>query len=651
MERLLDPPNGQSPQYGEFASGGESPEQKPDKSAPERDNSTTGNPLQRIYPAIRPWLFAAAVGLVVLLVYWAADAANFNPYSGRTQYGLRTAPIIVAALAGGAVWWARRRGQTWDSDLLPALFGGLASLTVLVALHGTPFDIYGLNGDQTFRQELVTRFADTWHLDDYMYRGLPAYYAPTYFWVLGRAAAITGAEPWHMMKYGTIAVAFLMPILSYLLWRRIVTPRVAALIAAASLIIPWISEPYAAIVVVTFLPWWLQVGHGLTRKGLRPTHPVVLGLIGAVLFTEYYYFFFLVPFVFVLQYFEGRRRGAYNWRETGRTALIFGIAALGSAVYWAPLLWNMLTAPNVESLNNRWISLGSGLLALPMLEPSVFGALCLIGLVFLVVTAKEALSRAMLIILVALYVWQVAGFPFMVVDKPLMSFRMRELVPVLLLAGAAMAVVRASKYAVNHISRDVVWRLAATGGLFLAIFAGDRFISAVLTDAHYAHDQTLPNGKLPPYHTPSAVVFKAPPEPLTKVIDAQYRGEGHAVVLTDRNDVMALYPYYGFVQYNVNYSHPTSQFHPRLDFLRDLATAAGPQDFADRTATNPYDKIDAIVLSYKDKNTLRFRFRDDDFPFGSNWHEIFIPRKLIQPQYFQITEVNGVMVAVRRPPA
>jgi hypothetical protein len=83
----------------------------------------------RVAVAIRPLLFAAAAAILVMAILALAAMAHMNPFSPRTQYGLRVAPIVIAAIAVAAGWWARRRGQIWDADLLPALFGGLAALT------------------------------------------------------------------------------------------------------------------------------------------------------------------------------------------------------------------------------------------------------------------------------------------------------------------------------------------------------------------------------------------------------------------------------------------------------------------------------------------------------------------------------------------
>ncbi len=645
-ERTEEPEGPPRPRVGDGPGPG--PDQPPGDGAD--PGSGSGGRVPGAVVAARPLLFAAAAALVVLAIHVLSILASFNPYSGRTQYGLHAGSLVVAAVAVCATWWARRRGQTWDADLIPALFGGLGALTMLTALHGTPFDVSGLSGDQAYRSEAVTRFADSWWGGDYTYRGRPAYYAPAFFWVLGRTAALTGTAPWHMLKFGTVAVAFLAPIVSFLLWRRVVPPRVAALISAVPLIVPGLDETYAWLVQVAFIPWWLLAGHGLARRGLRRPHPVVLGLVGALLFTTYYYYFYLIPLALGLHLTVARWRREFSWRELGRTGVTLGVAALGSAPFWAPLAWNFLTAPGFESLNNRWITLNSGRLGLPMLDPSVLGVLCLIGLIYLVVTAREALSRSLLVLVVAMYLWHALGFVFLAVNEPLMSFRMRELIPLVLLAAAAIALARASALAAAHLPAPTAWRLTAAGAALLAVFAGDGFVTTVTGDSRVtaAHNQTLPDGSLPPFHRNDAKASSSPPDRDRAIIDAEYTGPGRPVVLTDRADLMATNPYYGFVQWNANYSHPTAQYHARLDFLDDLAGSRTPAEFAERTGNNPYDRIDVLVLRY-DRNSLTFRTYDDAFPFGTKARVIRFPVDLVQPRYFQLSTVDGYVVAVRRP--
>lgn len=602
----------------------------------------------RVVRPLRPLLFLAATGLVVMGIVAMAVRSDVDPRSPRAEYGLHVAAIAVAVTAAVAVWFARRHHQAWDSDLLPALFGGLAALTMLIALHGTPFDAYGIRGDQSYRTEAVTRFADSWG-GDYTYRGLPTYYAPGFFWTLGRFAALAGVEPWHMLKFGAVAVAFLAPVASYSAWRYLVPPRVAALVSAVPLVVPALYETYGWLVQVTIVPWWLIAIHGMSRPGVRRPNMVALGLVGSVLFLFYYYYFFVFVLVYGLFLATQWWHDELRRKDVLRGLATLGIAALGSAIYWAPLAWNLLTASSVESLNNRWLTSNSGDLALPMLQANVVGVLCLIGLIFLVATAGEALSRSLLVVLVCLYLWHAIGYLALVVNIPLMSFRMKDLVPVVLLSAAALALVRTAKYAVGRLADRRVWSVVTAGAVLLAVFAGDRFVTTVVDDERIkaAHNETLPDGTLPGFHDADAKAKTPSAQQVKTAIDGAYQGQGHPVVLSDRTDLFAFYPYYGFVQWNANYSHPTSRYHERLAFLDRVAKLNTADDFAEQTENNPYDRIDAFVL-HVEGNYVVFRSADDAFPFGTKGRTIKLPMRLIQPEHFRVTRLGEYLVAVRR---
>lgn len=616
------------------------------------------------WPALRPWALAVAVGVVEALVLGAAELAGYNPFSFRTRYGLYFAALFVTAVAVTAVWLARRAGRTWDADLVPALVGAFASLVVIVTLHGTPYSLLGIGGDQIFRSEIVTRFADTWHLDDYAYKGLPSYYAPLYFWVLGRAAAIAGIAPFHMIKFGAIAVAFVAPVLTYVMWRRIIPVRAAMLCAFVPLILEDVWEPYGWIVLAALIPWWLEAVHGIRRKGVRPAHPLLLGLIGALLFCTYYYFFFVFAIVLVLHIGIGWLRRDADWRAIRRGLVVLGISAVLAAVYWLPLAINMVTAEQFASLNNRWMRIDAGDVHLPMLEASWKGALCLLGLTFLVVTAREAVSRSLLIVGVSLYVWHAIGYPFLVIDQPLMSFRMREMIPVVFLTGAAIALPRIARFAVARRPDD----LGLPGGVRLPEGAGIRLVTgaAVLLGVaattgyvtglynnyrlQAAHNQPLPSGRLLAFHDSSAKRVTPPVQAIKDVIDAQFPAGAHPVVLSARQDLFAYYPYYEFMENNPNFSHPAGQYARRLDFLGDLAKASSPAMFAALSAHNDFDTIDVFVLKpdAANKDQLIYKAKVDNFPNGNLMRTITIPRALLSDQYFTISDVGGLTVAVRR---
>jgi hypothetical protein len=626
--------------------------------------------LRRLVVAARPLLFLAVVAALVAL----AGAPEYDPMSPRSEYTVRAIVVGVVAVGTLAWWWSARRGRSWGPDLVPALLGGVTALTLVTALHGTPYAPGGLSGDQSFRTAAITRFADSWHNADFTFQGLPSFYAPAYFWVLGRAADLTGIEAWRMTKYGTIAVALLVPVVTYLLWRRLVPAPVAVPLAAVPVVVENYFEPYAWLVIVALVPWWLEAVHGLRRPDRRPGHPLLLGLVGGLLFMTYYYFFFIAAIALVIHLVVERAHGRPRLGGPGggaqprRAVLVLAIAAAVSAVYWLPLLVSMVRAEHVESLANRWFNAGHADLPLPMLEPSVAGAVALLGLGFLVVTAgREPLSRGLLVFLAAAYGWYLVGAVAAVADTPLLSFRGKPLVPLILLTAGVLALVRlarlaAARFAAADLRRPAdlcqatdprqatdVRRVAWVAGALLLVYVGQAFVTTVrdsplMVEAHAA---AWPDGRRSPYHRGDA----APPEPpaaeVHRAVVERFDGEGQPVLLSNRVDVMALYPFHGFLQWNAHFAHPAAEFHARVRFLKELAASDSPAEFADRSADNRFDRIDGFLLRDRG-DVLVLRYAEDAFPEGTEKARIEFPRTLFTPDRFHLVPLGDHLLAVRR---
>ncbi|HEY8471740.1 MAG TPA: arabinofuranosyltransferase [Natronosporangium sp.] len=575
--------------------------------------------------AARPLLFTAGAAALVVL----AGVPSYNPAGPRTEYLLRTAVVGLVAIGAVGWWWAARRGRDWGADLAPAILGAITGLSLVSSLNGTSYAMGGLEGDQTFRTAAITRFADTWQNADFTFRGLPSFYAPAYFWVLGRTADLTGTEPWRMAKVGAVAAAILVPLITYLLWRRLVPAPTAALLAAVPLVVDNAYEPYAWLVIVAIVPWWLAAVAGLHRPDAKPIHPVYLGLIGGVLFLTYYYFFFIAAIALAGWLVVEGVRGRLRRRQLRRSAAVLAIAAAVAAVYWLPLLVSVLRAEHPESLANRWFHGGHADLPLPMFTPSVTGAIALLGLGYLVWTVREPLSRGLLVFLAAAYGWYLLGALAAAADTPLLSFRGKPLIPLILLTAGGLALVRLAALAARRFPaadvRRVGWVLAAA----LVVFAGQQFLTTIRDSPH----------------TETAQAAALPDDRLSRIIDDRYRGTGNPVVLSDRVDLLAVNPYYGFLQWNAHYAHPAAEFHERVRFLTELAGVGDPAEFADRSANNRFDRIDVLVLR-DDGDELVYRFSDDAFPAGQRAVEIRFPRSLFAG--FQLVDAGEHVVAIRR---
>ena len=238
--------------------------------------------------------FLLALGLMVGALLLAAPAADGDPTVDVIVQlclaGAVAAGLVVLLTPAGPDLTAATRG--W---LVVALVGAFLATGAALVLSGSDFPPLGVALDQGFRAASVTKYAHTVDLVDFAYRDLPAFYPPLFFWVLGRAAAWLGVEPYEALKTGVLLSALVAPIVSFALWRRVTRDVMVALaVAVGALAFQDWYEPYAWLAVVAFVPWWLrfvlQVG---APAPARPATIVGASLVGAAILCTYHYFFFV----------------------------------------------------------------------------------------------------------------------------------------------------------------------------------------------------------------------------------------------------------------------------------------------------------------------------------------------------------------------
>jgi hypothetical protein len=368
--------------------------------------------------------------------------------------------------------------------------------------------------------------------------------------------------------------------------------------------------------------------------------------VGGVLFLTYYYFFFVATVALIIHLVAGAALRRLRWRQVRHAALALSTAAAVSSAFWLPLLVSILRAEHPEVLSNRWFSASHPDLPLPMLKPTVTGALALLGLGFLVWTIREPLSRALLIFLGGAYGWYLIGAPAAAIDAPLASFRGKLLILPILLIAAVLALVRLTEVAAGRFNAADVRRVACAIAALLVIYSGQEFVTVVrsssLTEAAFA--SATPDGRLPERHPADAMPANPPAALVNRVIAERYTGNGQPVVLSDRVDIMVFYPYYGFLQWNAHYAHPAAEFHTRVRFLEELADASSPAEFAARSADNQFDRIDVFLLRDEGEE-LVLRFADDNFPNGIRSASIRFPRFLFAD--FTLVPLREHVLAVR----
>lgn len=565
----------------------------------------------RVAVILRPALLVVAAGLLAAVAAHGQSATSL-----LAEYRMRTLAVVFVGAGAAGFWLGVRRGHSWGFELVPSVAGAIAAMALIGSLAGTPFGPGGLGGDQTFRTAAVTRFADTWHNADFASNGLPSFYPPAYFWVLGRLAVVADVDPWRMLKVGAIVTALSVPMVAFVLWRRVVDERVAALVSVVAIVVENHYEPYSWLVIVAFVPWWLEVVHGVRRPGQPPGNSVLLGVVGALMIVTYWYFFAVGAVAFAVKVAADRIDGRFDRRQLERAARVFGVAILASTVYWLPLVVSVARVEHPESLGNRWFSTSHPQLPMPMFDLTPIGVVSLLGVGYLAYRYRsEPVARALSILLVAAYAWYLIGAAAAIADHPLLSFRGKPLIPMILFTAGVIGVVQLVEFAMNRWQRTDLTRVAITVGVLAGVYIAQGLVDDMRASPHNeAARAAVRPGESP--LAPSAV-------DLQRTIES--RVGRHPVVLSDRVDVLAISPSFAFVVWDAHYAHPASQFGQRIEFLTELSRSNDAVSFHAFVQENPFDEIDAFVL-LNDGDDLVFRYGADAFPAGTRSTEIRFPR-------------------------
>ncbi|WP_165612858.1 arabinofuranosyltransferase, partial [Mycolicibacter sinensis] len=195
-------------------------------------------------------------------------------YPSSNQLHALTTVGQVGCLAGlGAAAWLWRRGRQTLAQLAAVVFtSAFAVVTLAMPLGATKLYLFGVSVDQQFRTEYLTRMADSPALHDMTYQGLPSYYPPGWFWLGGRAAALTGIPAWEMYKPWAITSMAIAVAIALVLWNKMIRFEYALLVtlAGAAVTLAYSSpEPYAAMITVLLPPVlvlaWSGLGAGSRR--------------------------------------------------------------------------------------------------------------------------------------------------------------------------------------------------------------------------------------------------------------------------------------------------------------------------------------------------------------------------------------------------
>ncbi|KQT89524.1 hypothetical protein ASG49_17470 [Marmoricola sp. Leaf446] len=599
--------------------------------------------------------------------------------------GLALTAVVAAAVARARVRRPASGGRPPASEPLV-----LAGASVLLAgsgtalLHGTRWGVDGLYSDAGFRTEAVTRFADTAALADYAYRGLPAYYPPLLPWLQGRAADLLGVPGWTVMKPTQLLVCLLVPLLSWLLWRRVVPGRravwVAAVVAVAT-VLP--LKPDEWLVLTLVVPWWLEVCRGVGVPGRARVGAVGHGLVLGGLLLLHTYFFAPLALATALgaALDLALRRRVHPRIGPG---LVTGlVAVVVAAPSWAGPAWLRLRGAASDSLQLRWSPPGFDRPPLPWpTDPR--GVLEAVGVLWLLwalarsrasthhpagTPGTPGVAGGLLVALVAAYGFMVGG-QLLQPGVAVLPEKSDELVEALLASAGVLGVAELARalLARRHARTGpaavaVVASVAAAAGMVavLAVLATVQAVHrGVERPAAAAQHTRYPDGTLP---AGGAV----PPSPrwhawgvepgvsgasVAEVVAAWERLTGRPpgsddVVVSARSDLPATVPVHLFVPWKSIYSHPQGRFEDRLAVLEAAARCGTPACAHRLLRDDAVEPVDGLVLG-RDERGLHLSVAVDTFPDAWERRTVRFDDRLLAEPWFRTEEVaDGAVVVLR----
>lgn len=563
---------------------------------------------------------AAALGggLITLLGFFAFKTVSLPAFSTSmvTRALSTTGTVLTVGLVGAlCVWWLydehngtqRPRWRTWLTTALCYISPALLTLaTIGLPLSASRLWLDGVQVDQVFRTQFLTRATEASSYADMNYEGLPTFYPLGWFWMGGRLANLLNMpgwevyQPWALISLA-VAGCILVP-----LWQRLVSSlpvaTAIALTTTAVTLTLGAEEPYSAVIAMGVPAVALLCSRAFDGSWFA-TLAIALYLgISACFYTLY--------------------TGAVSLTIVALIALVIGVSertwtpfvhlaaiAVGSlaiaAIAWAPYVIGVLQAAGpVESAAQHYLPEEGTQIPAPFLSLSVIGILSIIGLVYLVLRIDEPDLRSLSTALVGTYLWTVASMVMTLAGHTLLGFRL-EIVVVLLFATAgilALADFRLmglpSLYPAHMIgttSKRVTVAFAIILGMG-GVYYAQQIPATNESALDHAYTDTDGYGERADRYTSDSAADYGK---IREFIDAQGHAANDTVVLTDEKLFMAYNPYYGFNAFTSHYANPLGEFTTRNLQIEDWAKGSweqSPEEFAASLDSSPWRAPDVLIF-------------------------------------------------------
>ena len=628
---------------------------------------------------------AVVVAVIVATVSLTAiSRVEWPAYNSSNQLHALTTLGQFGCLAGLlAAGWLWRRGRRLAARAAAMVFlSAFSVVTLAMPLGATKLYLFGISVDQQFRTEYLTRLTDTVALRDMTYFGLPPFYPAGWFWIGGRAAALTGTPAWEMFKPWAITSITVAIVVAFVLWASMIRFEYALIVStatAAATLAYSPAEPYAAVITVLLPPVLVLAWSGLRGRTRGGGWAAVVGVGIFLGCAALFYTLLLAYAAFTLTIMAVAvalvRRSAEPLLRLAVIAVIFAVIAL---IGWLPYLIAVVGGSPADSgTAQHYLPPDGARLSFPMLEFTLLGALCMAGTLWLVVRARSSTRAAGLAFgVVAVYAWSLMSMLTTLAGTTLLSFRLQPTLTVLLTAAGAFGFIEvtlalARRYSAGGLgprpkgrgersdsgrrsdtARRIVLAAGAIGAIGAMTFAQD--IPDVLrSDIVVAYTDTDGYGQRADRRPPGAEKYY--PEIDAKIQEVTGRPRNETVVLTADYSFLSYYPYYGFQGLTSHYANPLAQFDERAAAIEHWATLEHADQFIAELDKLPWQAPTVFLMrsggAGDSADAYTLRLASDVYPNQPNVrrYHVTLDAALFDDPRFSVTDIGPFVLAIRQP--
>lgn len=614
--------------------------------------------MTKVFGTAGQMVAAAVIAVVVSAVSLAAIARVEWPAfpSSNQLHALTTVGQVGCLLGLVAAGWLWRRGRQWAARLGAAVFlPAFAVVTLGMPLGATKLYLFGVSVDQQFRTEYLTRLTDSPALRDMTYAGMPPFYPPGWFWLGGRAAALTGTPGWEMFKPWAITSIAVAVAMAFVLWAAMIRFEYALAVTAATaaVTIAYSSpEPYSAIITVLIPPVLVLAWSGLRRTGAGGRAAVLgVGVFLGVTATFYTLLFAYTAFTVAIMAAVAAVT-ARRWGPLLRVSVIALVAAAIAAITWLPFLLRAARGPMGKTgTAQHYLPDDGAVLTFPMLQLSLLGALCLLGTGWLVWRGRSSTRAGALGIgVLSLYAWSLLSMLTTLVGTTLLSFRLQPTLTALLAAAGVFGFIDVAGAAARRWSPRLL-PVAIAVGLIGAIGFSQDIPHVLRPDLTVAYTDTDGNGQRGDRRPPGSEKFY--PRVDAAIREATGKPRDETVVMTADYGFLAYYPYFGFQGLTSHYANPLAQFDARAAAIESWGKLSSAEEFVTALDAMPFEAPTVFLMrrggAAGSADTYTLRLAEDVYPNQPNVrrYTVDLPAALFDAPHFTTQTIGPFVLAVR----